>query len=74
MISGPQEIRAAGGFEVGRPPGLAAGTDIDLAVAVTIGPLPLEPGNRYAWHLWIDGETREDWSRPFTVRPAQAGA
>ena len=61
------EVRAGGTFEVGRPPGLPAGTDIDFAFAVTVPSLPLEPG-RYAWQLWIDGETSEDWQRPFQVR------
>jgi hypothetical protein len=61
------DVGAGGTFEVGRPPGLPPGTDIDFAFAVTIGSLPLSPG-RYAWQLWIDGETREDWQRPFQVR------
>ena len=61
------EVRAGGTFEVGRPPGLPAGTDIDFAFAVTVPSLPLAAG-RYAWQLWIDGETREDWQRPFQVR------
>jgi len=60
-------VRAGGTFEVGRPPGLLAGTDIDFAFAVTVGSLPLAPG-RYAWQLWINGETTEDWQRPFQVR------
>jgi hypothetical protein len=60
-------VEASGQFEVARPPGLPAGTDIDLALAVTIGPLPLAPG-RYAWQLWVDGETHVDWQRPFQVR------
>ena len=29
--------------------------------------LPLEPG-RYEWRLTIDGDSREDWTLPFTVR------
>ena len=61
------EVRAGGTFEVGRPPDLPAGTDIDFAFAVTVPSLPLAPG-RYAWQLWIDGETSEDWQRPFQVR------
>ena len=61
------EVRAGGTFEVGRPPDLPAGTDIDFAFAVTVPSLPLAAG-RYAWHLWIDGETSEDWQRPFQVR------
>lgn len=66
---GQQELRTGGDFEVGRPPGLVPGTEIDLPLAVNVGPLPLEPGQRFSWQLWIDGETQEDWSRSFTVRP-----
>ena len=44
------DVRASGQFEVGRPPGLPAGTDIDFAFAVTVGSLPLAAG-RYAWQL-----------------------
>jgi hypothetical protein len=61
------DVRAGGTFEVGRPQGLPAGTDIDFAFAVTVPSLPLAAG-RYAWQLWIDGETSEDWQRPFQVR------
>ena len=61
------DVRAGGTFEVGRPAGLPAGTDIDFAFAVTVPSLPLAAG-RYAWQLWIDGETSEDWQRPFQVR------
>jgi hypothetical protein len=45
------------------------GTPIDVALAVNLGPLPLEPGNRYTWRLTIDGETNEDWALGFTTRP-----
>ena len=61
------DVRVEGTFEVGRPAGVPAGTDIDVPLAVAIGPLPLAAG-RYAWQLWIDGETNEDWQRPFQVR------
>jgi len=61
------DVRVGGTFEVGRPTGVPAGTDIDVPLAVAIGPLPLVAG-RYAWQLWIDGETAEDWQRPFQVR------
>lgn len=64
---GASGIRVDGRFEVGRPPGLPAGSDIDFAFAVSIPPVPLAPG-RYAWQLSIDGRTHEDWLRPFQVR------
>lgn len=60
-------VRVDGTFEVGRPAGLPAGSDIDFAFAVNVPPFPLPPG-RYAWQLSIDDGTREDWLRPFQVR------
>ena len=65
---GTREVRIAGSFEVGRPPELPPGSDIDCAFTVNVGAIPLASG-RYAWQLWIDGETAEDWQRPFQVRP-----
>ncbi|MFO7571878.1 MAG: hypothetical protein R6W48_04665 [Gaiellaceae bacterium] len=62
-----QPVAFGGDFEVGRPPGLKPGTPLDFPVAVNSTPLPLEPG-RYEWRLTIDGDGREDWSLPFTVR------
>ena len=64
---GTREVRIGGNFEVGRPPGLPPGSDIDCAFTVNVGAIPLA-GGRYAWQLWIDGETAEDWQRPFQVR------
>lgn len=66
---GMAPVRVDGEFEVGRPPGLAPGADIDAALAVSLPPLPLAPG-RYAWQLTIDGSAPDDWRRSFTVRPA----
>lgn len=71
MIDSPmgrQEVVIGGEFEVGRPPGLRPGTPLDMTVAVTVGPLPLSPGTRYAWSLTIDGEGNEDWQVPFSTR------
>lgn len=57
-------------FEVGRPPGIKPGTPLEFPVAVNSMPLPLEPGRRYEWRLSINGETRDDWRLPFSVREA----
>jgi hypothetical protein len=67
---GPQAIEITGDAEVGRPAGLAPGSDIDFPLAFQIGPLPLQPGQRYQWVLDIDGETQEDWHLTFSTRPA----
>jgi hypothetical protein len=66
-----QPVAFGGEFEVGRPPGLKPGTPLDFPVAVNSTPLPLEAG-RYEWRLMIDGNSREDWTLPFTVRAEEA--
>jgi hypothetical protein len=55
----PYEVTAS--FEVGRPPGLRAGTPLDVSLAINIGPLSLEPGQRYTWRCYIKNETQDDW-------------
>ncbi len=66
-----QAVAFGGEFEVGRPPGLKPGTPLDFPVAMNSTPLPLEAG-RYEWRLTIDGEGRQDWTLPFTVRSEEA--
>jgi len=51
----PAEVRFQGTFEVGRPPGLPAGTPLDLPLAVTLGPLELPSGSGFFWSVSIDG-------------------
>jgi hypothetical protein len=59
-----------GEFEVGRPPGMKPGTPIDAPRAIPIPPLQLQPGQRYEWRLTIDDRGDEDWTLPFSTRPA----
>jgi hypothetical protein len=62
----PLEVQAE--FEVGRPPGLPHGTDIDQALSLNIAAgLPLIPGHSYQWRLDIDDEASA--ARSFLVRP-----
>jgi hypothetical protein len=68
----PIPLRIEGQLEVGRPAGLKPGTPIDAAMAINLGPLPLEPDRRYQWRLSIDGEHDEDWILGFSTRPAAA--
>jgi Family of unknown function (DUF6941) len=63
-----EPLRVEGEFEVGRPPGLAPGSFIDVPLAVSFGPFPLELGRRYVWSLVIDDESNADWNREFFVR------
>ena len=59
-------------FETGRPAGMKPGTPLDLTMAVTLGPLPLEPASRYEWRLTIDGVEDDEWRVAFSTRPANA--
>jgi hypothetical protein len=68
VVSSPdgrsQTIESRAEVEVGRPPGLAHGTPIDASFALTVQPMPLEPG-RYEWRLEI---TDRSFSAAFSVR------
>jgi hypothetical protein len=70
-MEGEQAVQIGGDFEVGRPPGLPAGTPLDLPLAINIGPLPLTPASRYVWRLWVDGDTDEGWQVAFSTRPPE---
>jgi hypothetical protein len=69
---GEQAVAIDGAFEIGRPPGLAPGTEQGVPIALQLGPLPLAPGQRYEWRLSIDGEPHDDWRQPFSVIAPQA--
>src|SRR5579864_6222600 len=58
-------------FEAGRPAGIKPGTPLDFSAAINLGPLPLEPNQRYVWKLSINDVYDEDWELAFTTRPAQ---
>ena len=66
---GSKPLEVSGEFQVGRPSTVPAGTPADMAMAIGLPPLPLAPGNRFIWRLSIDGNTEDDWTLPFTVRP-----
>jgi len=65
---GERPIQVGGEFEVGRPPGLAPGIPIDVALAFNFGPMPLPPGGRFSWRLAIDKQSREEWQLSFSTR------
>jgi Family of unknown function (DUF6941) len=66
---GERPMQITSTFEVGRPPGLTPGTDLDVALAINISPLPLPPGARYVWRCTINDEFHDDWKVVFSVRP-----
>src|SRR2546430_17577062 len=55
LVPGPDgdsvPLRIEGNLEVGRPAGLKPGTPIDAAMAINLGPLPLQPHSRSQWRL-----------------------
>lgn len=61
-----------GELEVGRPPGLKAGTALDIPLAINLGPIPLDPGRQYQWKLSFHELKDEDWRVQFSTRPATA--
>jgi hypothetical protein len=68
-VGGDQPIAVAGDFNVSRPEGLREGSDLRMPLAITFGPLALPTGQRYVWHLDINGQRDESWVAPFDVRP-----
>jgi len=64
-----EPVKAESMLEVGRPPGVKPGTAQNAALAVNVGPLPLEPGSQYVSRLSIDGHSEDDWSLVFQTRP-----
>lgn len=65
---GDRPLEITGDFEVGRPAGIPPGTPLDATLAISIGPLPLPPGQRFVWTLAIDGESRDEWQVSFSTR------
>jgi len=52
----PMEVMNEGSFEVGRPPGIPEGTELDVTLVFTFNGLALEPDKGYRWQLEIDDE------------------
>lgn len=66
----PQPVEKSGDFEVGRPPGITAGTEMDFTAVLGFINLPLEPDTGYRWQLEINGEPTVHAS--FRTLPDQA--
>ncbi len=66
--AGTQELSFNGKFEVGRPPGIPQGSEIDASFVISLQPVPLAGGQRYTWRLEVD--QRERATEGFFVRAA----
>lgn len=53
---GQQALSTRGDIEVGRPPGMAAGSPLDHPFVMSLPPLPLKAG-RYEWRLDLAEQT-----------------
>lgn len=58
-----------GQFEAGRPAGVAPGSELWVPLGINFGAVPLPRGHRLTWRLYINDETKEDWTASFSVRP-----
>ena len=65
--AGPQALEFTGRMEVGRPPGIPEGSEIDASFVVPLQPLSLAPGQRFTWRLSFGDQ--EAASESFYVRP-----
>ena len=65
---GEEPLVIEGEFEAGRPPGLKAGTPLEVPIAINLPGPPVPPGGRYEWRLSVNGEGSVDWRLPFSTR------
>lgn len=68
VMAGDMPVLVGGEFETGRPAGSLPGSSLPVPLAINISALPVEPGQRYAWRLAINGTSEPEWSLPFQVR------
>jgi hypothetical protein len=52
---GDQAVEAMGQMEVGRPPGVKPGTDMNAPLAIPFNGIVVPPGG-YRWEIWVDNE------------------
>lgn len=50
-----KEIAFAGQFEVGRPPGLKKGQELQVPLAMNAAGIPLRESSGYYWAFFVDG-------------------
>jgi len=65
-----EPVRATAQWEIGRPPGTKPGATMVMPFVIPFGVFELEPGQPYIVQFNINGDARDDWRLPFTVRDA----
>jgi hypothetical protein len=71
---GTQPVEVRGEFTVAQPPGVPEGSPIDVALAVNLGPVPLEAATRFVWRLTVDGHELPNAQLGFSTRPRAEAA
>jgi hypothetical protein len=66
--AGVQRLEVTGQIEMAEPEGWEGSGDLDAVFSVNVGPLQLQPGAAYSWHVDVDG--KETATTGFRVRPA----
>jgi len=69
-----QPVEVRGEFTVAHPPGVPEGSPVDVALAVNLGPIPLQPSTRFVWRLTIDGQELAGAQLGFSTRPPANGS
>lgn len=64
----PREVRHEGVFEVGRPPNIKKGSDLDFVIALGFVGLPLEPEKYFRLQLEINDQPSGDVSFSTTLQ------
>jgi hypothetical protein len=62
-------IQIGATLEVGRPPGHPQGEPLPVPLAMNFGPLPLRPGQRYHWTVYVVGDSESRCQLGFSTRP-----
>ena len=64
-------MRIEGQIELLPPPGHSPAEPVVIPLAFNATNVPLQPGRRFEFRLWMDGETKEAWRLPFSTRPPE---
>ncbi len=66
-LVGDKPVALGGSFTARRRDGLAPGSPLGVALAITIAPLPVPGGRSYVFALEIEGQTQPNWRVRFHV-------
>lgn len=68
---GDQPVTLRSEFETGRPPGIIPGVPLDVALAINLAAIQLQPSSRYIWRCYINDAKDPDAEAGFSTRAAR---